>query len=344
MEKKKGTNPKSLGWLFEILVLVGSLILLPFAEAKDWPTKTITVYVGMTPGGIAGTSTRVVVSEMSKILGVPIVVIEIGGGGGGIAAENVFRAPNDGYTWYGQGTALGSLGVMGFHSSAPRDWYCLPTITYNAEIAVKENSPYKTFPDLIEALKKEPGKIPYGAATPSTIHRLSMEILRTVTGLTGRYVPYAGFTPTATALLAEEIQFMMGTIGEHAELLRGKKIRALAVFDDKPYQLKGYGEIPAITDYLPQLKPHVHYKGICSISMRADTPKSILRTIDEAFLKAIQTTSVREFAENAESSLVGLAGDEAQRMYLRHSSISSWYLYDLGVAKRNPAELGIPKP
>jgi len=271
-------------------------------------------------------------------------VTDVGGGGGGIGAEKVFRAPNDGYTWYAQGTALESLGVMGFHSSAPKDWYWLPIIKFNGEFAVKENSPYKTFADLAEALKKEPGKIPYGAAHPNSIYRVSMEILRTVTGLTGRYVAYQGYSPTATALLAEEIQFMVGAVGEHAELLRGKKIRALAVFDDKPLQMKGYGEVPAITDYLPQLKSHVPYPAIVSISMRADTPKSILRTIDEAFLKAIQTTSVREFAENAESSLVGLAGDEAQRMYLRHSSISSWYLYDLGVAKRNPAELGIPKP
>lgn len=115
MEKSRGANVKSISLLFGIFVLAGSLIMLPLVEAKDWPTKPITVVVGMPPGGMASTTARVVVNEMSKILGVPIIVIDVGGGGGGIGAEKVFRAPNDGYTWYAQGTALESLGVMGFH-------------------------------------------------------------------------------------------------------------------------------------------------------------------------------------------------------------------------------------
>jgi tripartite-type tricarboxylate transporter receptor subunit TctC len=327
-----------------IIILVATSTLSLAADARDWPTKTITIIVGSAAGGNSDLAARTVSSEMSKILRVPIVVVNMPGGGGGISAENVFRAPNDGYTWNAQGSAMRTYGVMGFHASAPQDWYCLPTTTYSGSIAVRMDSPYKTFADLIAALKKDPGKISYAASQPATAYRISMETIRVATGLSARFIPYMGTAPTHVALLTGDVQFIMTAVGEQAELLRGKKIRALAVHQDEPYDLKGYGKIPAITDSLPQMKQYLPYQGWSAISMRADIPKPILRKIDDAFLKAIQTKSVKEFCERFEVSLIGLAGEEAQKLYLKQASIDSWMLYEVGVAKKNPAELNIPKP
>jgi len=335
---------KFICWLLGIFFLLGSPFMPQHAIAKDWPSKTITVDVGVTPGGFTDTSTRALVAEMSKTLGVPIVVVNMPGGGGGIAAENVFRVPNDGYTWHAQGSAFRTFAVMGLHASDPKDWYCVPTITYVGAIAVKEDSPYKTFPDLVEAMKKDPGKIPYAASPLASAWRISMEILRMATGLSGRLVVYPGAATSLVALLSGDIQFAMCGIGEQAELLKGKKIRALAAFNEKPYQLKGYGEIPSMTDYLPKLKSYLPYQGWSSISLRADIPKPILKKIDEAFLKAIQTKSVKEYCERFEADMIGVVGEDAQKMYLKQTSLESWLLYELGVAKKNPTEFKIPKP
>ncbi len=335
---------KSFIRLWGILILLGAFVIPSFAWASEWPTRQITVIVGVTPGGNADTSTRAIVNEMSKTLGVPIVVTNMPGGGGGIAAENVFRAPNDGYTWHSQGSAQRSFGVMGFHASAPKDWYCLPTTTYVCVISVRQDSSFKSFPDLVEAMKKDPGKIPYGASHPATAYRISMEIMKKATGLSGRFVPYPGSTATQAALLSGDVQFIMTGVGEQAELLRGNKVRALTAYSDNPQDLKGYGRIPAITDYLPQLKAHLPYQGWSSISMRADIPKPILRKINEAFLKAVQTKSVKDYCERFEVNMIGTAGDEAQQMYLKQAAIDSWLLYELGVAKKSPAEFNIPKP
>jgi tripartite-type tricarboxylate transporter receptor subunit TctC len=331
-------------WLFVMLSLFSFLVMPQIATAKEWPTKTITIICGTTPGGVSDVTTRAISAEMSKILGVSIVVVNMPGGGGGVAAENVFRAPNDGYTWHTQGSGFRTFAVMGLHASPPKDWYCIPTTTYVGAVAVKEGSPYKTFPDLVEATKKDPGKIAYSASLPGTAWKISMEIIRLATGLSGRYVPYPGTSVGQVAVLTGDVQFVMSGVGEQAELLRGKKLRALATFNDKAYQLKGYGVIPAITDYLPELKPHLPYRGWSSISLRGDIPKPILKKIDEAFLKAIQTKSVKEYCEKFEADLIGVVGEEAQKMYLKQTSLESWLLYDLGVAKRNPEEFMIPKP
>ena len=328
-------------------VLLCFLIMLCFVTApaaEDWPARTITVICGSSAGGLTDTSTRVIVGEMSKLLGVAIIVTNVTGGGGGIAAQNVFQAPNDGNTWHAQGAQIRTMGVLGLHDSSPKDWYVLPTVGYIGAIAVKEDSPYKTLADLIEALKKNPGKIPYAASYASTSWAINMELLRKATGLRGRFVPYTGSSASQVGLLSGDVQFVMTGIGEQAELLRGKKIRGLAVFHDKPYHVKGYGEVPTITDFLPEMKPHLPFPAWASISMRADIPKPILRKVDEALSKAMKTNAVKEYCEKFDVVPMGVVGNDAQKLYYQQASVESWLLYEAGVAKKSPADLGIPKP
>ena len=344
LEKKESAKWKNLGWLFAVTILLGSLILPPLGLAEEWPTKTITIICGSAAGAFTDTSSRAIANEMSKIFGVPVLVTNVPGGGGGIAADNTFRAPNDGYTWTSQGAMMRTFGVMGLHSAGPKDWYCLPTVGYFGAISVLEDSPYKTLTDLVEALKKNPGRITFASSQPSTAWRINMEILQKATGLRARYVPFPGSAPSQVALLSRDVEFILTGLGEQAELLKGKRIRSLAVFHDKPANLEGYGEIPPVTKFLPELKSSLPFPAWASISTRADVPKPILRKFDEALLKAEQSSAVREWCEKFISFPMGVAGDEAQKMFLHQASVESWLLYEVGVAKRNPAEFGIPKP
>jgi tripartite-type tricarboxylate transporter receptor subunit TctC len=164
LERRRGRRSGNLTILFIVSIFLSSFALLPLAAAlaaEEWPTRTITVINGSAVGGLADVIARPFAHEMSKVLGVPIVVTSITGGGGGIAAQNVFQAPNDGYTWQAQGAQIRVMGVMGYHTSGPKDWYVLPLVGYLAAFVVREDSPYKTFPDLLEALKKNPDKTPF---------------------------------------------------------------------------------------------------------------------------------------------------------------------------------------
>ncbi len=346
-ETKRGRKLKSIFFLSAISISLSSFSLLPLTTAlaaEEWPTRTITVINGSAVGGFVDIIARPFAHEMSKVLGVPIMVTSITGGGGGIAAQNVFQAPGDGYTWQAQGAQIRVMGVMGYHDSGSKDWYVLPLVGYLAAFVVKEDSPYKTFPDLLEAMKKNPDKIPFGCSYLSSGWGVMMGIFKKATGLWGRYIPYGGGAPTLVALLSGDIQFAMNGVGEQAELLRAKKIRALAVFHDKPYYLKGYGDIPAITDFLPELKPYLPHPAWTSFSLRSNTPKPILKKIDEAYLKVVHTKPMEEFYERSICFPMGMVDDEAQKLYHRQTSLESWLLYDAGLAKRSPADFGIPKP
>lgn len=347
LEKRRGGRLGNLGMLFVVSIFLGSFLLLPLATAlaaEDWPTRAITVINGSAVGGFVDTVARPFAHEMSKVLGVPIMVTSITGGGGGIAAQNVYQASADGYTWQAQGAQIRVMGVMGYHESGPKDWYALPLVGYLAAFVVREDSPYKSFPDLLEAMKKNPDKIPFGCSYLSTAWGVMMGIFRKATGLWGRHIPYNGGAPTLVALLSGDIQFAMNGVGEQAELLRGKKIRALAVFHDKPYYLKGYGEIPAITTFVPELKPYLPYLSWTSFSFRSNTPKPILKKIDETYLKVVHTKPMEEFYERSLCFPLGIVGDDAQKLYHRQTSTDSWLLYEAGLTKRSPVDFGIPKP
>jgi tripartite-type tricarboxylate transporter receptor subunit TctC len=346
MQKKKGIESKLLVWLCGMHALLGSLIVLPLAleAAEKWPARPITVIVHVAPGGGTDLATRALANEMSKTLGVPIVVQNVIGGGGAIASKKAFQEPPDGYTWISAGSSWKNLGPMGLHDTNLKDWYCLPLIGVYGSIAVKEDSPYKSLSDLLEALKKSPGKVTCGASEPASPWRVTLETFNKLTGLKLRYVPYTGSSPTQTALLAGETDVCITALQEQGELLKGNKIRSLGIFLDRPYSLEGYKEIPAVSDFVPELKPHSPLAFWFWFSLRADVPKPILRKIDEAFLKAIGSPSMKEFCKNYHAVTMSVVGDEAQNLIRQQAARESWLLYEVGVAKRNPADFGLPKP
>ncbi len=346
MDGEKRVGLRFLAWPLGMGILLGSLILPPLSlgASEKWPTRPITVVVHVAPGGGTDIATRALGNEMSKILGVPIVVQNVVGGGGAVASKKVFLEPPDGYTWLSAGSSWKNLGPMGLHDTQLSEWYCLPLIGLYGTMAVKEDFRFKTLREMVEALKKNPGKLTCGASTPSSPWRVTLEILNKATGLKLRYVPYTGSTPTHTALLAGEIDVCITALQEQTELLKGHKIRSLGVFRDQPYSLEGYGDIPAMTDLLPELKPHFPLTFWFWFSLRADVPQPILRNIDEAFLKALETPSMKEFCKNYIAVTMGVVGDEAQKLIRQQAGMESWFLHEVGVAKRSPAEFGLPKP
>jgi len=113
---------------------------------------------------------------------------------------------------------------------------------------------------------------------------------------------------------------------------------------DKPYYLEGYGEMPALTDSIPELKSFFPYIFWLPIVMRADIPSAILRKIDEAYLKAVESETVKEMCKNYHVVRQGVVGEEAQKLIRHQASIESWLLYDARVAKRSPADFDLPRP
>ena len=345
-------NKKGIVWGIVIaLVVVVALAWPKFsdkfqAEPKsNWPEKDITMVVPFNPGGGTDLTTRALADEMSKHLGKNISVVNTPGASGSVGTLSVQNAKHDGYTMLGNGfMAFVSYPVMGYTEQTHRDWNIwIATLSPNV-IAVKEDSKYKDVDSLIKGLKDNPGAVSVGTAGIGTGGHIASEVLKSSLGFDYKHVPYQGGNPAILATLSGEVDFAPQLSMEMVDMLRGKKLKGLAALTDKPLEIDGADPIPAITDTHPELKSIVPLGETFGIAVPKDTPKDVVKKIDEAFKKAIESETMKKFAKEKGVEVLGYSGDEAQEFVEKLASTVDWALYDGGVAKISPEKFDIAKP
>lgn len=312
--------------------------------AADWPNRPITVLVGFGAGGFTDLLARSVANEMSKELGVNISVVNQPGASGGIAASNVLRARRDGNTWWGIADAIRMQAVMGYHPTTYRDWITFITATFEGVVSVRADSPYETFEQLLTDVRQRPGEITFGASSPGTTWHISMEIMRQYGNFDYQFVPYPGSHPAQVAAMSGEVDAVLTGLGEQIDLIRSGQLRPLAVFAKEPATIESVGQVPAITDFMPELEPYLPFSAWVGLAIPADTPADIVARMTEAYEKAVATDAVRSFTEQNYGNLVGLTGDDAAQWVEKDTSVVSWLLWELGLATHSPETYNIPRP
>ena len=135
-------------------VLAGGLLVSGAAHAQWKPTKPITIIVPWAAGGATDQVTRLAAAEVEEGLGQKIVVVNQPGGAGSIGTKAVMDAPRDGYTWTaGAAKQLGTYPLLGMINSKVDDFHLFLAVTNVSIVSVNPSSSYKTFPQLLEAMK-----------------------------------------------------------------------------------------------------------------------------------------------------------------------------------------------
>jgi len=156
-------------------LLAAACISPALAQAQWKPTKPVTIIVPWAAGGATDQVTRLAASELEAGLGQKIVVVNQPGGAGSIGTKAAMDAPKDGYTWTaGAAKQLGTYPVLGMINSKVDDFNLYLAVTNVSIVSVNPNSPYQTFPQLLEAMKAsfrpvgdralDPGLAPMDAA------------------------------------------------------------------------------------------------------------------------------------------------------------------------------------
>ena len=128
-------------------------------------------------------------------------------------------------------------------------------------------------------------------------------------------------------------------------MFRGGKLKGLAALTEKPLEIEGADPIPSISELIPELKSIVPLGEAFGIAVPKDTPESVVvKKIDEAFKKAMESESMKKFASEKGVEILGYSGDEAQKFVEKLASTVNWALYEGGVAKISPEEFDIAKP
>jgi tripartite-type tricarboxylate transporter receptor subunit TctC len=223
------------------IVAVAALLALAFAaptEAQQaFPNKPVTVIVPYAPGGGVDIMIRAVAAELTQKWGKAVIVENKPGAGTLIGAEFVARAAPDGYTLLA--TVDQTIVANRFlYKKLPYDpdksFSPISMMVESDHILIAKNSlPVNDLRELVATAKREKGKLNYGSYGEGSQPMLVYSLLNEREGLDILQVPYKGIAPVMTALIAGEVDLATASAGVAGELLRGKRIKALAIAGKK---------------------------------------------------------------------------------------------------------------
>jgi tripartite-type tricarboxylate transporter receptor subunit TctC len=329
-------------------LLIGLVLLLAMVTgvyAADFPKRNITSVVVWGAGGGTDTCNRIIAAEMQQFLGVNVNVInKTGGVGGSVGMMYGFSRPHDGYTLTGLSESNVTAGVQGGWDKNFNVWDVFIVGGSPDIISVTPNTPYQSLKDLIEAAKSKPGSIKAGASAAGSIHHLNLLALENGTGAKFSFIPYKGSAPSQNAAMAGEVSVVVTSLAEQQQLLRGGKLRPLAMLIPEPFKVEGLGTIPSSFNSYPGLSKYLPISQAIGFAIPADVPADRKAVIVDAFNKAMATEKVKSWAKENYYLLSGKTGAESRKVFDALQSNFAWTLWELKAAKINPAKLGIPKP
>ena len=320
------------------------LLTLGLAQDYSWqPDRPITIIVPWAAGGSTDQVTRIVAAELEDALGQSVVVVNQPGASGSIGTKDALEAPHDGYTWAaGAAGDLGTYVVLDMLDTKLADWNLYLDVANVAVVGVNPDTPYQTFDELLDAMKTNPGKVTVATAGLSSAGHNAMELIAQNTDTTYNHVTYDGGNPAVIATVSGETEVTTQLAVEQAEMIRGQRIRPLAVLSDQPLTIEGYGEIPPITDWLPDLKVATNYFGIWA---PADIPAEVAETMNQIWEDKIsQSDLLKDYATERGALFTPYYGADAQERAIGMVQNQAWTLYDSGKAPVAPDSVGIERP
>lgn len=199
--------------------------------ADDWPNKPVKVIVSLPPGSGADTIARYVATQLQQRFKQPFVVENKAGANSFIAAQFVAKAPADGYTLFWASNSPMTTNVVAFKQLPYDPLTDFTPIALGARFpmafVVPANSPLRSMAELTAHLRKAGSKADYASGTAT--YRLAIEQYQLQVGGTATHVPYKGTAAAVMGLAGGELDFSLAEVSAVTPLIRGGKLRALAV-------------------------------------------------------------------------------------------------------------------
>ena len=283
----------------QILILTGLAAAGPGITAPlviGYPVKPITVVVPFPPGGPTDASARVFARSLSAQLGQPVVIENRAGAGGTVGTASVARALPDGYTLLWAGTS-GMVVAPALYANLGKSLRYDPLRSFEP-IALAVRSPMllagnnalkaNHLSELIDASRTRVMSV--ATAGSGSVGHLSLEYLREMVKLNTLHVPYRGGAPALTDLLGGQVDLFFDSAQFLYPQLKDNKIKAYAVTGKTRY--------PPLPDVLTVAElvgqPFEAYSWF-GLAAPAETPRSILHTLNAAMSRASQDTNVQKF-------------------------------------------------
>ena len=294
-------------------LFAAALLASGLAHAQTFPSRPVELILPAAPGGTTDTAVRLMTGKWQEFLGQPVVVVNVPGAGGVIGANQVAKAKPDGYTLMGAFDSL--LVALPFVQKSVE--YDLDSFTYLNGFGLgalyvigRADSPHKTIAEVLEAAKKNPGKMSYSSYGIGVITHFTAERLFDIAGAKLIYVPYKSSPESVTALLGGHVDLAVtaGTGGAG----RNAAARILAVAGDQ--RRPDYPQVPTLKEQ--------GYNVSLDFISAVLAPKGLPNDVRARLVDAIQKSNAKygdlfkeEILKKADLIFVNMPGEEVQRVW-----------------------------
>jgi tripartite-type tricarboxylate transporter receptor subunit TctC len=296
-----------------LVLLVVAFVLL-FArigvaqeDVSKFPSKPITLVCPVPPGTVTDLTARLIAKEMEMVLGKPVVVENKPGASLIIGTSAVASAKPDGYTigWSG-GPPLYFTPLLEKVPFDPiRD---LRTVAQygamNSAVAVKADSPFKNFKDLITYARQNPKKVTYGTTGANSLTNITIEQIAKQENVQFTHIPFQG--NLETPLLGGHIMFGVATFG--APLVESGQLRLLMMMKEE--KSTEYPNVPILKD----LGYNVPFTLINAIITPRAVPDAIVKKLDDAIVKVMKEPSFLQGMKNLNLPVIYHSGKEVDAL------------------------------
>ena len=279
-----------------------ALAFATLAHAQTYPSKPVTLMVPYPAGGLSDVIARTVNSTLAKQLGQPVIVENLGGVSGAIAAQKVLSAPADGYTIF-QGSP-NELILSPLANAAVKfrsEEFRLVQMIATAQIGflVRKDLPANSVDEFLDYARKmaQDGKpLTYASVGPGSFYHLLGEHLSKTSNIPMIHVPYRGAAPAEQDLLGSQVDFFLAPYQKkYDEMHKQGKLKVLTMLNDR--RLESVKDFPAISE--SRALKNFTFNIWTGYFVKKDTPESQVRVLYKAITNSLTDPLVRTGLENA---------------------------------------------
>jgi tripartite-type tricarboxylate transporter receptor subunit TctC len=298
------------------------------------------------PSGGTDIVLRALATEIAAATGWRINVVNRPGAAGGLATRYVGNRPGDGYTWLGASSFNKYARISGGSDSPSwRDWYFMQATTAYGSWAVRPDSPYQSFAELVAAAKAAPGAITLSTSGAGGQWHELAAVVAASAGIELRYVPYGSGQLAALAGLNGEVDVAGGGVHEHIQFVETGQLVSLQQTGPADIVTASGNVMPTLTTLLPGVEAQLPPNATYNLGLKRDTLLEVLRQIQEAFLAAANSPGFRRTVAARHFAIEIMLGERADRRAAELETISAAVFERLGIpGSRTAEELGLPVP
>ncbi len=307
-----------------VLTTAAAVTLLPSSTvfAQAYPSKPVRWIVPYPPGGGSDFLARTVGAQMEKQLRQPLVIENRPGAATMIGAEAVARGPADGYT-----LLSGDNGTFVFNTALYKKVPYDPTkdfapvglmARFPLIVVANPSTGFKTMRDLVDAAKKEPGKLSYASVGAGSPHHLAMELIKDRTGAFIVHIPYRGAAPAVQDVLGNQLPVMVIDTAVGLQHIRAGKLVPLGVLSRQ--RLAALPNVPTLEEQGIRDTEVYAWQGM---AVPAATPREVTAKLTTELNRAITTPEVTRKLQ--EFGLEPISGTADQMAAYIKSETARWH-------------------